>query len=98
MTRFPGAEILKSRGSGRPQPPGTSSGPGRAPCGPDCSPHARPTTAGQAGGNQQVRIKLAKSLTVLAAMAVGAGTAMAGTTAATAAPAKPCVTDANLVP
>ncbi|GID94300.1 glycoside hydrolase family 26 protein [Amorphoplanes digitatis] len=45
-----------------------------------------------------MRIKLAKSLTVLAAMAVGAGTAMAGTTAATAAPAKPCVTDANLVP
>jgi len=45
-----------------------------------------------------VRIKFAKSLTVLTAMAVGATTAMAGTTAATAAPAKPCVTDKNLVP
>ncbi|MFC6606641.1 hypothetical protein ACFQFC_06200 [Amorphoplanes digitatis] len=51
-----------------------------------------------AGGSQEMRIKFAKSLTVLTAMALGAGTAMAGTTAATAAPAKPCVTDKNLVP
>ncbi|MEU7908808.1 endoglucanase, partial [Actinoplanes sp. NPDC049118] len=48
------------------------------------------------------RIKLQKSMTVLAAMAMGVGTALAGTTAATAAPAAPaggkCVTGANLVP
>ena len=46
-------------------------------------------------------MRLKKSMTVLAAMAVGATTALAGTTAATAAPAAPaggCTTDKLLVP
>src|SRR5690348_12658142 len=53
------------------------------------------TAAGQAGG---YRMRLKKSMTVLAAIAVGATTALAGATAATAAPAGGCVTDKLLVP
>src|SRR4051794_7544207 len=96
MARFSSGEILKSRRSDRPQPGGTCSGPGPAPRRPESSLHARPTTAGQAGGNQ---MRLKKSMTVLAAMAMGATTALAGTTAAQAAPAAGgCVTDKLLVP
>jgi hypothetical protein len=43
-------------------------------------------------------MRLKKSMTVLAAMAVGATTALAGTTAATAAPTTGCTTDKLLVP
>ncbi|MET8154397.1 glycosyl hydrolase [Actinoplanes sp. NPDC049668] len=45
-----------------------------------------------------MRINLAKPLTVLTALAVGAGIAVAGTTAAPAAPAEVCVTNDNLAP
>src|SRR5690348_13779396 len=56
-----------------------------------------PSHNGQAAGGNRMRLK--KSMTVLAAMAMGATTALARATADTAAPAPgACVTDKLLVP